>query len=74
LRETASASCWCIIAGSDAGCYRAAVEPEDATAADAARRGVVEETGALLLPDATFIGTDVHGIPAKGREPVSPPP
>ncbi|HEY1340799.1 MAG TPA: NUDIX domain-containing protein [Bryobacteraceae bacterium] len=45
------------------------VEPEDATAADAARREVVEETGAALLSAATFIGADVHGIPAKGSEP-----
>jgi len=45
------------------------VEPGDATAADAARREVFEETGALLLPDATLIGADVHGIPGKGTEP-----
>lgn len=45
------------------------VEPEDITAADAARREVVEETGAALLPAVTFIGADVHGIPAKGSEP-----
>ena len=45
------------------------VEPDDATAADAARREVDEETGAVLLPLATFIGADVHGIPAKGSEP-----
>jgi 8-oxo-dGTP pyrophosphatase MutT (NUDIX family) len=45
------------------------VEPEDATAGDAARREVVEETGAVLLPAVTFIGADVHGIPAKRSEP-----
>lgn len=45
------------------------VEPDDATVADAARREVVEETGALLAPESLFVGTDVHGIPGKGREP-----
>jgi 8-oxo-dGTP pyrophosphatase MutT (NUDIX family) len=45
------------------------VEPGDASAEDAARREVVEETGAVLLPATTFAGADVHGIPAKGSEP-----
>jgi 8-oxo-dGTP pyrophosphatase MutT (NUDIX family) len=45
------------------------VEPADATLPDAARREVIEETGALLDPSATLAGADVHGIPAKGREP-----
>ena len=47
------------------------VEPEDATIADAARREVVEETGAVLLPNALgpLLGADVHGIPSNGREP-----
>ena len=47
------------------------VEPEDIEIWDSARREVSEETGADLLPDAAppLIGVDVHGIPAKGREP-----
>jgi 8-oxo-dGTP pyrophosphatase MutT (NUDIX family) len=47
------------------------VEPEDATIADAARREVVEETGARLHPDPNppLASIDVHGIPGKGREP-----
>ncbi len=46
------------------------VEPEDDTAGDAARREVVEETGALLEPrKPRLIGIDVHGIPGKGAEP-----
>jgi len=47
------------------------VEPEDAEIWDAARREVVEETGAALLPDTAprLAGLDVHGIPPKGREP-----
>jgi len=47
------------------------VEPEDATIADAARREVIEETGAVLAPEPPprLIGVDVHGIPAKGAEP-----
>jgi 8-oxo-dGTP pyrophosphatase MutT (NUDIX family) len=45
------------------------VEPEDATIADAARREVVEETGAVLAPSSVFIGADVHGIPGRKREP-----
>ncbi|HXB67386.1 MAG TPA: NUDIX domain-containing protein [Candidatus Acidoferrales bacterium] len=46
------------------------VEPDDASVADAARREVVEETGAVLLPGAApLIGADVHAIPTNGREP-----
>jgi 8-oxo-dGTP pyrophosphatase MutT (NUDIX family) len=47
------------------------VEPEDAEIWDAARREVVEETGAELLPDPAprLVGLDVHGIPAKRAEP-----
>lgn len=47
------------------------VEPGDAAIADAARREVVEETGAELLPGAPprLVSMDVHGIPSNGREP-----
>ncbi|MEO8371610.1 MAG: NUDIX domain-containing protein [Candidatus Solibacter sp.] len=45
------------------------VEPGDATIADAARREVVEETGAVLGARAMLAGADVHGIPAKRGEP-----
>jgi len=46
------------------------IESEDATIADAARREVLEETGALLFPGVSpLIGADVHGIPSNGREP-----
>jgi len=50
------------------------VEPDDASVAYAARREVVEETGAVLAADAAsgrLIGMDVHGIPAhrSRREP-----
>jgi 8-oxo-dGTP pyrophosphatase MutT (NUDIX family) len=46
------------------------VETEDASVADAARREVIEETGALLSPIADGLaGIDVHGIPLKGDEP-----
>jgi 8-oxo-dGTP pyrophosphatase MutT (NUDIX family) len=47
------------------------VEPEDDEIWDAARREVVEETGAELAPDAAprLAGMDVHGIPSNGREP-----
>ena len=45
------------------------VEADDATIADAARREVMEETGALLHSNATLAGADVHGIPAKRGEP-----
>ena len=45
------------------------VEPDDARLADAARREVVEETGAALAPEAVLVSADVHGIPGKGLEP-----
>jgi 8-oxo-dGTP pyrophosphatase MutT (NUDIX family) len=47
------------------------VEREDVEIWDAARREVVEETGAALLPDAAppLAGLDVHGIPAGKGEP-----
>ena len=46
------------------------IEPEDATGADAARREVIEETGATLAAgDALLVGIDVHGIPPRKREP-----
>ena len=47
------------------------VEPGDLEIWDAARREVVEETSAELLPDPAppLIGMDVHGIPSNGREP-----
>lgn len=50
------------------------VEPEDPELADAGRREVVEETGAILAdrpPAGTLIGLDVHGIPMhrNRREP-----
>src|SRR4029077_19676556 len=41
-------------------------EPADFTIAEAARREVVEETGAVLDESAVLAGADVHGIPAKG--------
>jgi 8-oxo-dGTP pyrophosphatase MutT (NUDIX family) len=46
------------------------VEPDDPEIWDAARREVIEETGAELNPVGTrMIGMDVHGIPSNGREP-----
>jgi 8-oxo-dGTP pyrophosphatase MutT (NUDIX family) len=50
--------------------HREAV-PADAAIWDAARREVVEETGADLLPCDTppLSGLDVHGIPAGKGEP-----
>lgn len=45
------------------------VESGDAAIADAARREVTEETGAILAPSSVLAGADVHGIPAKGHEP-----
>jgi 8-oxo-dGTP pyrophosphatase MutT (NUDIX family) len=47
------------------------VEPDDGRIQDAARREVVEETGAQLdaLPDGLLTGLDVHGIPPKRDEP-----
>ena len=47
------------------------VEPDDPLIGDAARREVVEETGAILLPDSSplLAGVDVHGIPPRPDEP-----
>ena len=47
------------------------VEIEDGEIWDTARREVVEETGAALLPDPAprLAGMDVHGIPSNRREP-----
>jgi 8-oxo-dGTP pyrophosphatase MutT (NUDIX family) len=47
------------------------VEPGDAEIWDAARREVLEETAASLLPDPIppLAGLDVHGIPAGKGEP-----
>jgi len=47
------------------------VEPEDPAIEEAARREVVEETGAVLATDGTppLIGVDVHGIPARRDQP-----
>jgi 8-oxo-dGTP pyrophosphatase MutT (NUDIX family) len=45
------------------------VEPEDVSIADAARREVVEETGAVLDASSVLIGADVHGIPGRKHEP-----
>ena len=47
------------------------VEPEDADIWDTARREVIEETGARLLPSSAPVlaGLDVHGIPAGKGEP-----
>lgn len=47
------------------------VEPEDEQIADAGRREVVEETGAILAADAAplLVGVDVHPIPPRGDEP-----
>src|SRR5271166_2033146 len=47
------------------------VEPEDSEIWDAARREVIEETGAVLIPNGhpTLAGIDVHGIPPGRREP-----
>jgi len=46
------------------------VEPEDPFIGDAGRREVVEETGAILLADASpmLVGVDVHGIPPRRDE------
>lgn len=46
------------------------VEPEDGEIWDAARREVIEETGAALSADTPALaGIDVHGIPAGKGEP-----
>ena len=47
------------------------VEPEDRSLPDAAKREVLEETGAILAPaSATLAGIDVHPIPSNGKEPL----
>ncbi|HLK49156.1 MAG TPA: NUDIX hydrolase [Bryobacteraceae bacterium] len=47
------------------------IEPDDANPGAAARREVIEETGAVLASDEAppLASVDVHGIPAKGSEP-----
>jgi 8-oxo-dGTP pyrophosphatase MutT (NUDIX family) len=47
------------------------VEPDDPFIGDAARREVVEETGAILRADSAplLAGVDVHGIPPRRDEP-----
>jgi 8-oxo-dGTP pyrophosphatase MutT (NUDIX family) len=47
------------------------VEPEDARIGEAARREVIEETGASLCADDAplLVGVDVHAIPPRGDEP-----
>ena len=47
------------------------VEPEDSEIWEAARREVIEETGAQLAPNGLppLSGLDVHGIPAGKGEP-----
>ncbi|MFN7993506.1 MAG: NUDIX domain-containing protein [Bryobacteraceae bacterium] len=47
------------------------VEVDDASIANAGRREVVEETGAILMPERfpLLVGVDVHGIPSRKYEP-----
>ena len=47
------------------------VEPDDPVIGDAARREVVEETGAVLRAGSPplLVGVDVHGIPVRRDEP-----
>ena len=47
------------------------VEAEDLQVGDTARREAIEETGVILQNEQLplLVGIDVHGIPAKGREP-----
>jgi 8-oxo-dGTP pyrophosphatase MutT (NUDIX family) len=47
------------------------VDEKDECISETARREVIEETGVELRHEATplLVGLDVHGIPAKGREP-----
>ncbi len=47
------------------------VEADDPRIGDSARREVVEETGAILRPNAApvLVGVDVHGIPPRADEP-----
>ena len=46
------------------------VEPDDPVIGDAARREVIEETGAVLRadPPPLLVGVDVHGIPVRRDE------
>lgn len=47
------------------------VEDDDATPADAARREVIEETGAELTKEpGMLVGCDVHPIPGRRGEPL----
>jgi 8-oxo-dGTP pyrophosphatase MutT (NUDIX family) len=48
------------------------VEPEDSSVWEAARREVIEETGAQVDPQESpqLVGIDVHGIPPKSSEPL----
>lgn len=47
------------------------VEPEDLSAAETARREVLEETGAeLARVRPRLVGVDVHPIPGNAREPL----
>jgi 8-oxo-dGTP pyrophosphatase MutT (NUDIX family) len=45
------------------------IEPDDASAVEAARREVLEETGIVALLDATLFDVDVHDIPARKGNP-----
>ena len=45
------------------------VEASDVSIVDAARREVIEETGANINEWSLLAGADVHGIPAKRGEP-----
>jgi len=47
------------------------VEPVDIRIWDAARREAIEETGVEMVMEErpALVGIDVHGIPARGREP-----
>ena len=47
------------------------IEESDVTLSDAARREAIEETDVRIKPDGPLLlaGMDVHGIPARKREP-----
>jgi 8-oxo-dGTP pyrophosphatase MutT (NUDIX family) len=46
-------------------------EESDPEIASVARREVIEETGAILIPRApVLVGVDVHPIPTNGKEPL----
>jgi 8-oxo-dGTP pyrophosphatase MutT (NUDIX family) len=46
-------------------------EESDPEIASVARREVIEETGAILIPRApVLVGVDVHPIPSNGKEPL----